>query len=241
MADLTQEQFDQLPDFAQADYAKDGDVYKHQGMQKLKTSLNDLDSKTKGQISDLTSRLDDYDKTKAEEIEAAKVEALKKAKTSGDVDAVEQRYQEQMADLAKRHETELNALKESNEKITNASRSDKINATVSELASRLATDAGAPAFKALVKGRIDADAESGNIIFKNVDGSASTLDLNGFLEEISNDEAYAPLIKADIATSGGGNVNGNGSGGSTGGTASWTGDKNERLAAVKRMRNAKKR
>ena len=102
MAELTAEQFGQLPDFVKGDYEQAGDVYRPVAEGKLsalKGSLNDLDSKYK----QANSRIEEIERGKAQEIENAKAEALKTARSKGDVDAIEKRYQEQMADLEKRN------------------------------------------------------------------------------------------------------------------------------------------
>src|SRR5690554_5304304 len=106
MADLTAEQFEQVPEFLHGDYEKveveGAEVYRHVGdikTAKLKNSLDELDKKHKAETGELSERLTKFESEQQEKIEAAKKEALEKAKTSGDVEAIEKRYQEQMADV----------------------------------------------------------------------------------------------------------------------------------------------
>ena len=85
-------------------------------------------------------------------------------------------------------------------KMTDNIKSEKINAVVSDLAAKHATDAGREAFKRLVKSSLDYDPESGQMIFKDSQGSATSLDLAGFEAELSKDAALAPVLKANVAT-----------------------------------------
>ena len=51
MADLTIEQFEQLPEFLRNDYTEVNGAYKHAGMIKVKQTANDLDAKLKETIA----------------------------------------------------------------------------------------------------------------------------------------------------------------------------------------------
>ena len=65
MADLTAEQYQQLPEFIRGDYAQEGDVFKPVGelkAAKLKNSLNELDNKFK----ETSGKLSEYEKRQAE-------------------------------------------------------------------------------------------------------------------------------------------------------------------------------
>ncbi|AXQ65844.1 MAG: putative capsid scaffold protein [Caudoviricetes sp.] len=96
--------------------------------------------------------------------------------------------------------------------MTNQIKTEKRSSIVADLAASMATDKGSKAFKALIASRIDIDAESGKVTYLNEDGSASSLDLAGFKAELMKDDSLSPLLKADIVTNGGGNLNGNNDG-----------------------------
>ena len=201
MPELNKEQFEELPEFIKAQYVPDDDGYSHKGMLKVKQTANDLDSKLK----DLNTKLETFEDAKKAEIEKARTEALEQARSKGDVKAIEERYQQQMEDLAKRLEDTENEYKSRLEKLTTTVKAEKKNAIISEL-SEMATDKGKKAFKALVKSRVDVDAETGKAIFLDDDGRATSLDLKGFMAEIKKDDAFAPLIMADVTTNGAGKV-----------------------------------
>ena len=209
MSDYTQEQFDQLPDFAKADFVKDGDVYRHGGLLKVKKTANELDQKYR----EASERINSIEASKASEIEAARAAALEQARTKGDVTAIEKRYQEQMADLEKRSKEEIESLKNTLggiiEKVTKNSKNNAIGALVSDLSS-LATDDGREAFKRLIRNRIDYNPETGQTIFLDDSGSATSLDVNGFKAELGKDPIFKPILRAEITTTGGGQASGSG-------------------------------
>lgn len=197
MADLTAEQFEQVPDFLKADYVQEGEVYRHASdlkVGKLKSSLDGLDAK-----------LREFEKGEQAKIEAAQAAALEKLKKEGKVDEI-------VADIERRNGETVKQFQERIERMTNQIKTEKRSALVSDLAAELATEKGSRAFKALVQSRIDVDAETGKVTFLNDDGSASSLDLNGFKAELMKDDSLSPLLKADLVTQGGGNANGNAGG-----------------------------
>lgn len=201
MSELTKEQFEELPEFAKEQYVEDGEGYSHKGMLKVKQTANDLDTKLK----DISSKLDSFEEEKKAEIEKARKEALEQARSKGDVKAIEERYQQQLDDLEKRSNETVKQYEERLEKMSQAIKTDRKNAVVSEL-SEMATDKGRKAFKALVSSRVDIDPETGKAIFLDDEGRATSLDMKGFMAEIKKDEAFTPLVQADVTTNGGGKV-----------------------------------
>ena len=203
MADLTQEQFEQLPDFVKGDYEQDGDVYKHAGFLKVKRTANELDAKLK----ETSGRLSEYEQKQSERQAEAERKALEKLKAEGKVDEI-------LADAERRIGETAKQFNERIERMANQIKTEKRSAVVSDLA-ELATDKGRAAFKKLIASRIDVDAETGKVTYLNDDGSASSLDLAGFKAELLKDDSLSPLLKGDVVTTGGGNAQG-----STGGSAS---------------------
>ena len=219
MADLTAEQFEQVPEFLHGDYEKvevDGaEVYRHVGeikTAKLKGSLDDLDKKYKQETGELSERLNKFESEQQEKIEQAKKEALEKAKTSGDVEAIERRYQEQMADLEKR--TEERVRNEVTKEFTQKTAAGKAVSIAAEIAADQAVDADArETLKELLERRVKVDPETGKEIYHGDDGSALSLDRAGFIEQvIKKSPRYARLIKSGVVTKSPGNVNGPGGG-----------------------------
>lgn len=224
MADLTQEQFEALPDFIKTDYQQDGEVYRHSAefkAAKLKSSLDGLDSKLK----ETSGRLTEYEQKQAERQAEAERKALEKLKAEGKVDEI-------LADAERRIGETTKQFQERIEKMANQIKTEKRSAVVSDLA-ELATDKGRAAFKKLVASRIDVDAESGKITYLNEDGSASSLDLAGFKAELLKDDSLSPLLKGDVVTTGGGMAKGSSGGGSASfGKGNFGGSRDERRAAI---------
>jgi hypothetical protein len=190
VADLTVEQFGQLPDFVKDDYEKSGEVYRPKAEGKvatLKASLDALDVKhktTDAQLREILAKSED-DRTKAEQA------AFERLKKEGKVDELIADYERRMGETKKQYEDRI-------EKMTAAAKNDKRSAIVSELVSELATEKGKKAFARLVEGRIDYDPETGKTIFLNEDGSASSLDLAGFKAEIEKSDLFESLVKAQV-------------------------------------------
>lgn len=106
---MTQEQFDQVPEFLKSQYEKQesGAYVSVESLKvaSLKTSLDGLDGKLKArdnEFGQLNERLNTFEQTKADEIKAATEKALSEAETKGDFDAVKLHHAQQMEDLEKR-------------------------------------------------------------------------------------------------------------------------------------------
>lgn len=218
MADLTKEQYEQVPEFLRGDYVQDGEVYRHASdlkVGKLKESLNGLDSKLK-----------EFEKRQSDEIARAQADALEKLKKEGKVDEILADAERRIGETQKQYQERL-------ERLTNTIKTEKRSAIVADLAAEMATEKGGVAFKKLVASRIDVDPESGKVTFLNEDGSASSLDLAGFKAELLKDPTLEPVLKANIATFGGGMARGSNAGGSTtAGRGDFGGSREERKAAI---------
>jgi len=160
MSKLTKEQYEDLPDYAKEAFVQDGEEYVPVKDAKLKQTLDDLDGKYKSadqRAKELEERLNGYEEDKKKEIEQARAEALEKARTNGDVKAIEERYQQQLADMKKRSEESEHQYKERLETLEKQIKADKRNSIVSDLSAELAHDKAHKAFKALISSRIDID------------------------------------------------------------------------------------
>ncbi len=189
--------------------------YMHKSDEPLLNSLRNAKSERedfKKQLEDVNTKLSGFEEAKKAEIEKARNEALESARSKGDVKAIEERYQQQMADMEKRTSETEQQYKDRIDKLTGNLKSQTKTAVVTDIAKELSTDVGYKAFKTLIASRIDVDVETGKTIFLNEDGSASSLDMKGFMEELKKDDSYKPLLKSGVVTQGGGNANGNGDG-----------------------------
>ena len=214
MPDLTKDQFDQLPEFVRDDYKEVDGVYKHAGMMKVKQTANDLDSRLKArdqEFSELSERMTTFEQDQQRKIDEAKEEALKNAKTQGDVDKIEEIHAQQMKDLETR--VEQRTRDKVATETAQARAVEKANTTAARIAGAKAIDEDSRELleEAIAK-RIKPD-EQGNVIFLNEDGTASSLDENGFIAEIEQSKRYKRLLKAVPTTTGGGMANGSGNGG----------------------------
>lgn len=219
MSDLTKEQYEQLPDFVRDDYTEVDGVYKHAGMMKVKGTLNDLDSRLKSKDSEfnaLNERLTQFEQTKAQEIEQARKDALDQAKSKGEVESIEQLYQEQMADLEKR--TEQRVRSEVEQEYTLKEVNNKAQIELTELVHGLKPkdDFAKRLIQDHLKNR--QKVEDGKIIYLNEDGSASSLDKAGLLKELQESPMFKPLTSYTPPSQGGGNMNGTNGGSAPTGT-----------------------
>jgi len=206
MPEITTEQFEQLPDFIKGDYQQDGENYVHVGELKsraLKGSLNDLDSKYK----DVSSKLQGIEAKQAEAIEQARTAALEEARTKGDVKAIEERYQQQMADLEQRVREE--AKNEAASEFRASAAKEKAKGIAATIGAQLGIDAeDGETIAMLISGRVEIDPETGKEIYRDANGSATSLDRSGFIAEIKKEPRMKRLIKGEVPTSGAGKVNG---------------------------------
>ena len=238
---LTKEEYEALPEKARAAFAEDGDQFVPVKDAKLKQTLDDVDSKYKSaeqKARELEERLNSYEEQKKQEIEEAKRKALDEARSKGDVKAIEERYQQQLADLEQRTGETLKEREARIEKLTGTLKSREKNLLATKLAGDLATDVGRDLFTDVVQSRIDVDVETGKTIFLNADGSASSLDLEGFKAELKKDARLKPLLKSGAVTTGGGLANGsNGTGSASTAKANVGGSREERKAHFARKFN----
>lgn len=207
MKELNKEQFDQLPEFVQDDYVLDGDSYKHAGVLKMKSTLNDLNGKLeaqKGEYNSLNGRLTEFESNKAAEIEQARTDALEKAKKDNNVDDI-LRIEREKLDDEKRRIDETS--KSFNERMKLVAENQE-KSIAKSLANELAVTKGKAAFEKLIAEYIKVDPMTGLETFLNDDGSASSLNREQFALEVKKNELFASLVKADIHASGGGNING---------------------------------
>ena len=167
----------------------------------------------KTKFNDAQEKLSGFEESKKAEIEAAKKQALEDARTNKDVDALEQRYQEQMADLEKRvrEEERTTVSTEFAEKAATQKAlalSDNIGLTLG-----IEKEDG-EVIAELIRGRVKVDAITGKEIYHDASGSALSVDKDGFTALLKKEKRFARLIKTDVNVNGGGNVNGSNSSGS---------------------------
>jgi hypothetical protein len=211
---LTAEQFEQLPDFVKGDYVEKDGAY----LPAAKVEAEQLGAKVsalKASLDNLDGKLKAQSQAEAEKIEAARQAALEEARTKGDVKAIEERYQQQMADLEKRvaEKTREEVTKE----LTSKQAEQQASAQADKLGAMLGVDKeSGEALADLIRHRVKVDPETSKKIYHDAKGSALSVDDVGFIDELKKEARFKRLIKAEVTTTGGGNANGNGgNGGST--------------------------
>jgi hypothetical protein len=224
VAELTVEQFGQLPDFAKGDYEKNGEVYRPVAEGKLsalKGSMNELDGKfkaTESRLNEILSKHED-DRTRAEQ------SALERLKKEGKVDEILADYERRSNETKAQYEARI-------EKLSNSIKTDKRNLVLNDLASDLNIfEDSRKLFSKLVQDRIDVDPDSGKITYLDENGGATSLDKSGFLAEIVKDPAFDRMRKAEANQGGGANGSGNG-GGASKVNGNMGGSRTERTAAI---------
>ncbi len=208
MADLTEEQFGQLPEFVKGDYEKSGEVYRPKAEGKaaaLKASLDALDGKYKtadAQLKEILAKHEE-DRTKAEQA------ALERLKKEGKVDEILADYDRRANETKAQYEARI-------EKLATQIKSEKRTSLVGEIAEGLAVfPESKKLFEKLIKDRIDVDPETGKVTFLDESGGATSLDKAGFMADLAKDTAFDRIRKADANRGGNANGNSNNGGGAS--------------------------
>lgn len=238
---LTKDVYESLPDAAKAAFVAEGDTYVPVKDAKLKQTLDEVDGKYKSaeqRAKELESKLAGFEQAKAAEIEAARAKALEEARTKGDVKAIEERYQQQMADLEKRtrEEARAEALKEF--------KTEQASTRASSLADTIGLSIGVDkdsgeAIADLIRSRVKVDPDTGAEIYHDAKGSALSVNKDGFIKELAKEARFARLIKAELATTGGGNANGNSGGGAPSGSQNKAAEEAKKKGDLAGFLNAK--
>jgi len=207
VAELTQEQFDQLPDFVKGDYEKAGEVYipvAEGKMRAMKGTLNDLDSKYKQANSELQA----FKSQSQLAQEAAEAAALEKLKKEGKTDEI-------VSDLTRRHGETVKEFQARIEARDKRYISTERKSIISEVAKELKVfDDSLKLFAKMIEDRISIDPETEKRVFLDENGGATSLDLAGLIAELAKDPAFDRLRQANVST--GGLANGNNGGKSSG-------------------------
>lgn len=200
MADLTVDQFGQLPEFVKGDYEQVGEIYRPKAEGKasaLKASLDALDGKfktTDAQLREILAKHED-DRTKAEQA------ALERLKKDGKVDEI-------VSDLTKRHGETIKQYEDRIAKRDQRFISTERASIISGMAKDLNVfDDSLKLFSKIIQDRISVDPETGKETYLDESGGATSLDRAGFIAEIAKDSAFDRMRKA--AVNNGGKANGN--------------------------------
>lgn len=204
---LTKEQFEQLPEFAQADYEQAGDIFQPKAEGKasaLKKSLNELEIKFKNTDSSFKELLEKEEEVRSQAEQAA----LDRLKKEGKIDEILADRERRENETKKQYETRI-------EKLGAMIKTEKRELAVNEITSALEVfDGSKKLFQKDIRNRIEIDVDTGKEIYLDENGSATSLDRAGFIAELKKDSAYDPIRKATTNTGGRANGNNGRSGGS---------------------------
>lgn len=184
-------------------YADKGSVALYNSMKNAKAEKEEYRNK----FNETQTKLSEFEASQAEKIEAAKAKALEDAKNNKDVDAIEKRYQEQMLDLEKRvrEEERQNVTTEFAEK----SAAQKAESIADNIGLSLGIDKeDGEVISELIRNRVKVDPNTGKEIYHDAQGSALSVDKDGFIALIKKEKRFARLIKAEFTTTSSGLANG---------------------------------
>lgn len=203
LPETMREQFVEFELDGKKGFSDKGSVALYNSMKNAKTERDEYRNK----LDETNSKLSEFEASQAEKIEAAKAKALEDAKNNKDVDAIEKRYQEQMADLEKRvrEEERNNVTTEFAEK----SAAQKAESIADNIGLTLGIEKeDGETIAELIRNRVKVDATTGKEIYHDAQGSALSVDKNGFIEILKKEKRFSRLIKADLVTNSAGLLNG---------------------------------
>lgn len=178
-------------------------------------NVKDENKRIKDSKADIESKLNEFEANQEKKIQEARDKALEDAKSKGDVKAIEERYEQQMEDLKTRvaKETREATIKEmATERAT-----EKAASISKQIGAQLGVDNYAgDVIAQIIANRVMVDPDTQKEIYHDDKGGALSVDKAGFVEELKKDPRLARLIKSDVPSNGGGNVNGSGQGGAAG-------------------------
>lgn len=207
MADLTAEEFEQVPDFLKKDYKEVDGVYKNIAVMTVKNTANNLDADLKAEraaSAKYKEQLSSIEELNQRQLKEAHDKALETARAENKHDVVLKLEREKLEDERKI----LQADREGLELLqTNNAKDKKKN--IADRLTKSATEEGAYAFNALIQGRIAIDPKTQEKTFLNADGSASSVtDEAEFLKTLEKDKVFMPLMKVTAFNQNGGLLNG---------------------------------
>ena len=211
MAELTKEQFAELPEFLASQYVEDGDGYTHGGFLKVKGTADKLDERSK----QTAKELEDYQSKESERIEQARLDAYEKAKKEGNIEEIEKRHKQQLEDAVTRERE--SAKLEAREEFQQEQAQEKADKLALTLAADIAIDEFSRDFIHMaIKERVKVDPKTGEEVYFDDEGRATSLKREAYREELLKNPRFARLVKAGTAPTGGGNANGSGRGSASG-------------------------
>lgn len=211
---LTKDEYNALPEKAKNAFTLDGEQYVPVKDAKLKSTLDDLDGKFKTaeqRAKELEQRLASFEEAKKAELAAEREKALEEARTKGDVKAIEERYQQQVADVERQTAERVRAevLKE----VAAEKAKDRKAALIAELSMIGVDEDAREAVAFLLVSHVDVDPETGKEFYLDENGGAMAVDKKGAIEAFKKMRKFRRLVDSGVTTKGTPNATGSGGGG----------------------------
>ena len=207
MADLTKEQFEELPDFIKKEYSEVDGVYKNIALMTVKKTANNLDAElkaTKTDFANVNEQLNSFEELKKKELQTARDEAMEEAKKNNNTEVILKLEREKLDDERKILKKDRESMEELQVNIAKEKKT-----VIADRLSQSALPEFSVAFKELIKSRIVVDKATRERTFLNADGSASSLENEeDFLEYLKTDALFKPMMKGSVTTTGSGLANG---------------------------------
>lgn len=205
MSEITQEVYDNLPEAVQGQFVLDkesnsfvtNDSLKFAGAKKNLDTLHTEVNGFKQQMADQTT---------AQELREQEIadKAYQKAIDENDQTKLNEINEQKLTDALARagaSEDKFNSLQQ-------GLATEKESTIIDSLAEH-GTKKGKAALKRLLKGYVKVDPTTGAETYLNDDGSASSLDRNGFItEQLQSNPVFESLVQAEISTQSAGLANG---------------------------------
>lgn len=158
--------------------------------------------------------LKEFQAAEEEKLKQAREEALAEAESAGDIKRIKEEFAQREEDLRKTVKEE--ARKEIEQEFTQKQANERAVSIADNIGATLGVekeDGEVIAEILKAKGRVKVDPDTGKDQYYDEKGGALSVDRDGFMELIKKEKRFARLIKSEVVTNGGGNVNGNGRGG----------------------------
>lgn len=211
---LTKEEYEELSDKAKQAFVLDGDEYIPVKDSKLKSTLDGVNGKyrtAEQEAKELRERLAQFEQQKIADLAAEREKALEEARTKGDVKAIEERYQQQVADVERQTAERVRAevLKE----VAAEKAKDRKSALIAELSMIGVDEDAREAVAYMLAMHVDVDPETGKEFYLDENGGAMAVDKKGAIEAFKKMRKFRRLVDSGVTTKGTPNATGSGGGG----------------------------
>ncbi|MGB2063503.1 MAG: hypothetical protein ACPHUL_00010 [Marinomonas gallaica] len=184
--------------------------YQHKTVASLAHAYNETKGKRdkdRQRLEELEGKVGGFEEEKRKAAEEAEQRAYEKAKKEGNIDEIEARHEQQIQHAQKTGYDEgyAAAQKEFGEQAAK----QRAQSVAGKIANKYGIDEfAAELLQEQIVKSVQASPESDKDVFLDADGNATTWTAEQFEKEVVKNPRFKRLIKADVATNGGGGANG---------------------------------